>query len=156
MISVDIERAHFLYRVGGVCLRDGHVLLNRAVGDDYWSLPGGRCEVLETAADALAREMREEAAVEVTVGRLLLIVESFFTLDDRPHHQIGLYFAFSLPDGCPLLDTAAVHAGQEGDAPLEFRWFPLADLDRVRLYPTCIRSALQQPLDTPRHLVEIV
>ncbi|MDI3340142.1 MAG: NUDIX domain-containing protein [Sphaerobacter sp.] len=71
MISVDLGRAHFLYRAGGVCLQDGRVLLHRAVDDDYWSLPGGRCEILETAAEALAREMREELAVDVTVGRLL-------------------------------------------------------------------------------------
>ncbi|ACZ39804.1 NUDIX hydrolase [Sphaerobacter thermophilus DSM 20745] len=153
MISVDIGPAHFLYRVGGVCLHDGRVLLHRAVGDDFWSLPGGRCEILETATDALTREMREELAVEVTVGRLLWVVEDFFTMDGRPYHQIGLYFAVDLPDGCPLLDTEAVHAGQEGDDYLEFRWFPLSDLDQVRLYPTCVRTALQQPLDMPRHLV---
>lgn len=55
----------------------------------------------------------------------------------------------------PLLDTAAVHTGREDEARLEFRWFPLADLDRVRLLPTCIRDALQQPLDVPCHLVHI-
>src|SRR5690606_16384382 len=98
MISVDIGPAHFLYRVGGVCLHDGRVLLHRAVGDDFWSLPGGRCEILETAADALTREMREELAVKVTVGRLLWVVEDFFTMDGRPYHQIGLYFAVDLPD----------------------------------------------------------
>ncbi len=40
----------FHYRVSGVALRDGQVLLHRAVTDPFWTLPGGHGEFLEDAA----------------------------------------------------------------------------------------------------------
>lgn len=60
----------------GAVVRDdsGRLLLVRrghppAAG--RWSLPGGRVEPGETATQALAREVREETGLAVTVGALL-------------------------------------------------------------------------------------
>ena len=50
----------FNYRVAGIALSEGRLLLHTSDRDDFWSLPGGRCEFGETSAEALVREMREE------------------------------------------------------------------------------------------------
>jgi hypothetical protein len=42
VISFDVDAGHFNYRVAGVCLHADYVLLQRAVADDFWALPGGR------------------------------------------------------------------------------------------------------------------
>ena len=64
----------------GAVVRDaaGRLLLVRrgrepALG--RWSLPGGRIEPGETAADAAAREVLEETGLEVEVGELLTTVD---------------------------------------------------------------------------------
>lgn len=50
---------------------DGHILLLDQDADTgrSWSLPGGKAEEGEALGDALVREMREEAGLEVQVGR---------------------------------------------------------------------------------------
>jgi ADP-ribose pyrophosphatase YjhB (NUDIX family) len=84
--------------VAGVAIVDGRVLLHQGAGDDFWTLPGGRPEVMETASDALGREMLEETALTVTVSRLLWTVENFFTYGGRQFHELLLCFEMTLPN----------------------------------------------------------
>lgn len=56
--------------VKGVVLIERRVLLLRNERD-AWELPGGRPEPGESWPQALARELREEAAIDVAVGPLL-------------------------------------------------------------------------------------
>ncbi|MFL6129154.1 MAG: NUDIX hydrolase [Mycobacteriales bacterium] len=44
-------------------------------GRGLWSLPGGRCEPGETAAETAVREVREETGLDVAAGPLLGRVE---------------------------------------------------------------------------------
>lgn len=71
--------------------------------------------------------------------RLLWVVENFFVLD-VPHHELGLYYLVSLPPESGLLDVSATFAGQEEYVPLFFRWFPVADLAELPLYPVFLRG----------------
>jgi 8-oxo-dGTP diphosphatase len=64
--------------VGAVILYEGNVLLVKRRYEPLagrWSLPGGTVEVGETLEDALAREMREETGLEVTVGPVIEVFD---------------------------------------------------------------------------------
>ncbi len=64
--KVDVRAAVF----------DGdRVLLVREVSDGCWSLPGGWADVGESPAEVAAREVREEAGLEVRVTRLLALLD---------------------------------------------------------------------------------
>lgn len=58
--------------VGAVLVRDGSVLAGRRVGPPAlagrYEFPGGKIESGESPAQALARELREELRIEVSVG----------------------------------------------------------------------------------------
>jgi len=63
-------------RVSAGILRDGdRVLICRRRGDQEhpakWEFPGGKIETGESPEQCLRRELREELAVDVEVGRLL-------------------------------------------------------------------------------------
>jgi 8-oxo-dGTP diphosphatase len=59
----------------GVIRRRGKILIaRRGAGDALagkWELPGGKIEPRETAAQCLARELKEEFDIDVRVGRKL-------------------------------------------------------------------------------------
>jgi 8-oxo-dGTP diphosphatase len=57
--------------VAGVIERDGRVLICQRKGGRHalkWEFPGGKVEPGEEPRDALARELREELAVEARIG----------------------------------------------------------------------------------------
>jgi 8-oxo-dGTP diphosphatase len=62
--------------VAGVIERDGRLLIcQRKAGDRYplkWEFPGGKVEPGEDPRTALARELKEELALEATIGEPLL------------------------------------------------------------------------------------
>lgn len=155
MISLDFEsRRRFSFRIVAVCIDDGYVLLHRADYENFWSLPGGRAEILETSPTTVVREMEEELGVTVSVRRLLWVVENFFTLESRRFHELGLYYLVDLPFGSPYLNKAEVYTGLEEDvAPLTFKWFPLESIDEVKLVPSFLTSSLCVLPDGIEHIV---
>jgi ADP-ribose pyrophosphatase YjhB (NUDIX family) len=102
--------------------REGRVLLVQrgappALGK--WSLPGGKLELDETLAQAVAREVREETGLSVTVGALACVVER---ISEGYHYVILDYLA--RPIGGELAPASDV-----SDA----RWVTSDDLPALEL-----------------------
>lgn len=154
MLTFTVAETRFTYRAAAVCIAGGDVLLHHAASDDFWSLPGGRCEMGEPATETVRREMEEETGAVVTVGPLRYVVENFFMHGGTQHHELGLYFACALPSVHPYHDRTREHAGVEGAVRLIFRWFPLATLADVPLYPVCLRDALPETTGGTRHILQ--
>ncbi|MGH2533371.1 MAG: NUDIX hydrolase [Thermomicrobiales bacterium] len=155
MISVDIDNVRFNLRVGGVCVDDGYVLVNRNPGDDWYYLPGGRCEPMEATDQTLLREIQEELELPIRLDGLLWVVENFFRMNGRDWHEIGFYYRCSLPADCPYLDkTRSYERIESADGlPLIFEWLPLADLATVKLLPIVLRAKLMALPASPEHIV---
>ena len=156
MITFETSQGRFNYRVAGVAIVDGRVLLHQAAGDDFWTLPGGRPEAMETASDALRREMLEEAALAVSVSRLLWIAENFFEYGGRRFHELLLCFEMAVPDPVDLRTDfrgAESFRGTAGTTELTFRWYPLDRLHTVRVEPAFLREAL---CDLPQSVTHII
>ncbi len=155
MISFEMTQGRFNYRVAGVCVEDGHVLLQTFAGSLYWVLPGGRPELSESSQVALRREMREELDAEVQLERLLWVVESFFlTNTSRPFHEIGMYYLMTLPAESTLHDKTQAVTGMDFGAPFTLKWFPLDALADLPLFPPFLRTRLTQLPPTVEHIIE--
>ncbi|MDA8206550.1 MAG: NUDIX hydrolase [Thermaerobacter sp.] len=152
VIHYKEDNKRFNYRIVGVCTRNGHVLLHRAITDDFWALPGGRAELLEYSPDTLRREMKEELDVEVNVGRLLWISENFFTVEEDAWHELSLYYLFDFPVGHQYYTSAEFH-GIEDDGRLLFKWYPVSELANTRLFPTFLRESLACLPTSPVHIL---
>jgi ADP-ribose pyrophosphatase YjhB (NUDIX family) len=61
---------------GAVFDDEGRILLIRRADDGLWAMPGGGFEMGETPAEAVAREVREEAGVLVEVEDLVGVYDS--------------------------------------------------------------------------------
>lgn len=109
----------------GAVVTDGHgrlLLIRRghAPGAGLWSLPGGRVEPGESDAAAVAREMREETGLDVTVGRLLGTVRLPGDRDD----------VFDVRDYLVSVTGGSLAAGDDA---AEARWVSVRDIAALPL-----------------------
>ncbi|MGH6949581.1 MAG: NUDIX hydrolase [Vitreimonas sp.] len=80
--------------VGVVCLRGDDVLLVKRGApplEDRWSLPGGRIEWGERAADAALRELKEETGCEAALIGLVDVVDAVLSRSDAAGKPWGHY-----------------------------------------------------------------
>lgn len=127
---MDAERRIPTPAVGVVCFRGDDVLLIRRgtpprLGE--WSLPGGRLEWGERAADAALRELAEETGVTARLIGLVDVVDGIF--QSRTSGEIWRHYV--------LVDYAAVWESgtpRAGDDAAEAAFFAPAALDALPLW----------------------
>lgn len=146
----------FSYRVAGICVHDGKILLQSCDGDPGYAFPGGHVAYGETHAQTLEREFMEETGLEIRVDSLKWIGELFFPWGERPCQQICLYYQVSLKD-TENLDSSSGFDGQEemdhNRFRLHFHWIPIDELHTIPLYPPEGVEYLQHPSDAVRHFI---
>jgi ADP-ribose pyrophosphatase YjhB (NUDIX family) len=89
-------------------------------GDAFWTLPGGRVNVGESAQAALSREFEEELGTNIDCGHLACVGENFFCHDQASQHEIGSYFYACFPADSNYNDKRMSYKGQEINRQLEF------------------------------------
>jgi len=146
----------FSYRVAGILIHKGNVLLQKPKNDDGYSIPGGHIRFGETSIETLIREFYEEIKADIRVERLVLIGENFFPWGNKPCQQISLYYTVSLCDETqiPLKGTfkAIDEIGNER-IDLDFYWIPLSQLDSIKLYPPNIKEEIISIPANTKHFV---
>ena len=60
----------FSYRVAGICVQNGKVLLQKPTNDNAHAFPGGHVEPGESFVDAVVREMKEETGLTIRNPKL--------------------------------------------------------------------------------------
>lgn len=107
--------------MGAVLVENRRVLLIRRGKEPLkgrWSLPGGTVERGETLRQALAREMREETALEVEVGALITVFDRIERRDGRVvYHYVIVDFLCERLAGEPRAgsDAEAVAWAEPGE-----------------------------------------
>lgn len=155
MLTFDRGNFRFNYRAVGVIFHSDRVLLHKSARDNFWALPGGRVEFMESAHDTLKREMREELGIAVAIARLLWVVENFFEYGGKSHHELGLYFLLSLEEPSTLPKRTGAFPGIEADRDLIFQWHDLEAIEAIALYPRFLKTALKSPPQRIEHIVHI-
>jgi ADP-ribose pyrophosphatase YjhB (NUDIX family) len=88
--------------VRGAAFRDGKILLVRELLDHgRWTLPGGWADVNETPAQAVVREIREEAGFEARVNKVIAVYDRDAQghQPPMPYHVYKLFFLCSVTGG---------------------------------------------------------
>lgn len=128
----------FSYRVGGILIHDGRILLQKPKNDDY-AIIGGHISDMETTRETLKREFEEELHTGIVVDNLLAVGEIFFPWGKKPCHQICFYYKVHLCDMDSIPVEGIFHGYDELDnkrIDLDFCWVPLGELKKgLKVYP---------------------
>lgn len=144
------DKGVFNYRVAGVWILDGHVLLHKNVNDDRWALPGGRVGMMEDSNTALQREFQEELGVDVRVEKFLWSSENFFEFNSKEFHELGFYYLVTSISDYEF-DPEAFY-GMEGDR-LFYQWMPIEELNGISLHPGFLKEGIKELPSHSEHFV---
>ena len=114
--------------VGAVVVDADRVLLVKRAHEPLkgeWSLPGGAVEVGETLHEAIAREVREETGLDVSVGPVIEVLDRVHRTSER-----RVEYHFVIIDY--LCTTTGGTLAQASDA-ADVRWVAPQDLPAYRL-----------------------
>ncbi len=91
--------------VRGVVLDERGLLLVRERGESRWTLPGGWADVGETPSQAVEKEVRQEAGLDVSAARVLAVYDRDFRGRTQwPAHVYKLYVECTAQGGQPAGD----------------------------------------------------
>lgn len=128
-------------RAAGVLMRENRILFQRNKKGDAWVLPGGRVEPQETSTETLEREFREELGLRVRAIRPVCVIETFNAYEYDGLHEIGICHVVASDDELAVGD--APFKGNDPSVELTFRWIPLDELDRHKIYPRVLKELLR-------------
>lgn len=157
-LSFQMAGGRFQYKVTGIILHNNKVLLTTVEGLDFWHVPGGRVEHLESSMTALQREIQEELNSPCKIERLLWIFENMFYLPawQCNVHELVFYYLISLPDIAAIYNMDSIFGMDQWDGKpvkLEFKWFALTELQTINLAPKFLQQGLLDLPTLPQHII---
>jgi ADP-ribose pyrophosphatase YjhB (NUDIX family) len=128
--------------------RDRHLVLRgrdtSKTPEHFHRLLGGHLEFGETLAAGVVRESREELDVELREPHLLGTVESIFSFEGQPGHEIVFVFDGHLGEG----EADPVPAGgawRDDGGPIWVEWRPVDPaLADIPLYPEGVQAMVEK------------
>ncbi|MCG1022935.1 NUDIX domain-containing protein [Sutcliffiella horikoshii] len=142
---------HIRVRAGALIVLDASILLIEFHDKNglHYNLPAGGTEPGETVMEAVKREAKEEASIEVEVGPLAFVYEYAPHLNNHKYgdvHSFGLMFDCTLKEGSTPRLPPDPDPNQTG-----VKWIPLSELDQVILYPN-IREHILRYVENKRNI----
>ena len=149
MISFEIDGVQFNYRAA-VIMRDekDRILLHRKGDDQYWTLPGGRCDAVEFSRECAVRELKEEIDVDIKIEKAVFFIENMFMIGEKRLHEIGVYYTAQFDKNNEKYRTEEFYSDEGGKKQL-FRWFTWDEIEEIEFQPAPLKERLK---NIPEHM----
>lgn len=154
-ISFKTPEGRFNYRVAGLLIHEGKLLIMQDENQPYYYVPGGRVMLHEKSEDTMKREMKEELSIEVNIKRMLWVNENFFseeTMNER-FHEICFFYLLELKDN-QILNRGEQFVVNENGKIHTYYWKSFEQLKDVQLYPLFLKEKITELPLSIEHLVE--
>ncbi|PYF08362.1 NUDIX domain-containing protein [Ureibacillus chungkukjangi] len=117
----------------------------------HYNLPAGGVEQNESVVEAVKREAKEEASIDVEVGQLALVYEYAPHLNDNNYGETpSLHMIFE----CKIQNGTVPKLPKTPDPhQIGVKWIPLNELDEILLFPKIEDQILAY---VQRHKMEFV
>ncbi len=152
MVMFSNGEITFMYRVGGIAVHEGRLLVEYNIKHGFCFVPGGRVEYGENAVMALSRELDEELGGGAQVGRLVIFSDNLFELDGIRYQEVSLYFLLEFPPEHPMLGREGKFEAAEPD--LVYEWLSLDDLEEAELFPRFLRKLVRDIPPIPKYVIQ--
>jgi 8-oxo-dGTP diphosphatase len=157
MIMEQITGYPIRVRGTALIIQDDAVLLIEYDDENglHYNLPGGGIEAGESIIAGLQREVQEEAAADIEVGRLVFVYEYAPQRDGfrfGPVHKLNLVFVCELTAGAVPRLPARPDPNQT-----DVKWVALSELESITLYPmitSYILAYARDPAGRPVTFIE--
>lgn len=122
------------------------ILLFKSSNRDFYMLPGGKVNELESSEDALKREVQEETGLEINIIDFKCFSECVVTDKEMTYQQVEAIYEASYNDEI----NNDEFNGLEGNWIL-FKWFDINNLDNILIEPKGIKDILK---NNKNHIVD--
>lgn len=155
-ITFKTIEGRFNYRVAGLLVHNGKLLIMQDKGQPYYYVPGGRIRMNEKSEDAVKREIKEELGIEVNVKRMLWVNENFFkeeTLQEK-FHEVCFFYLVETKEEEFIKKSSEFIVDEEGKIHTYY-WKSLDEIQNINLYPQFLKEKMKElPLQI-KHIVEM-
>lgn len=122
------------------------ILLFKSSNRDFYMLPGGKVNELESSEDALKREVQEETGLEINIIDFKCFSECVVTDKEMTYQQVEAIYEASYNDEI----NNDEFNGLEGNWIL-FKWLNINNLDNILIEPKGIKDILK---NNKNHIVD--
>ncbi len=122
------------------------ILLFKSSNRDFYMLPGGKVNELESSEDALKREVQEETGLKINIIDFKCFSECVVTDKEMTYQQVEAIYEASYNDEI----NNDEFNGLEGNWIL-FKWFNINNLDNILIEPKGIKDILK---NNKNHIVD--
>lgn len=139
-----VEKWHRHLGAYGICMHEGSLLVIRKSNGPYigrFDLPGGTIEPNETLAEAVRREIKEEAGIEIQVKKNIGVCDFIvpYVLPKRgtTHiHHVAIFYSVGFM-GENILSSPKMFEGQDSLGAL---WVPVSELYSENSSPLVLQA----------------
>lgn len=145
-INFEKNGVVFNYRVAIVIKKDGKLLVQKNSKVEHYTLPGGRCELLESSQETAIREFKEETGIDVRFNRSIGMIENFFisSFDKKKYHEILMLLELEFIDNRFYRKKIIANIEEKKKGEITYIWMTVKDLKKSNFQPNVMLDMIDK------------